>query len=96
MIIKVLIEFPLRSGKLEELCKLLKNILIETRAFSGCLKAETCAATDESSVILIEEWESRSDHENYLAWRIETGLIKALEPYVSAPPTISYFSPRKE
>tara|TARA_B100000497_G_scaffold93557_1_gene104707 strand:- start:258 stop:551 length:294 start_codon:yes stop_codon:yes gene_type:complete len=75
---------------------LLGGALPDTRAFEGCLKVETFAEEDGKSVLLIEEWESKKHQETYFQWRVETGLVDALAPFVSGPPVTRYYEIRSE
>ena len=42
-------------------------------------------------MLFYEVWDSRDHQEKYLAWRTETGLMDKLGPFLTAPPTISYY-----
>ncbi len=96
MAIMVALDFPLQNGKQAGFLELLGGALPDTRAFDGCLKVETFAAEDGKSVLLVEEWESKKHQETYFQWRVETGLVDALAPFVSGPPVTSYYEIRSE
>ena len=84
---------PCQEGKGPELVELLKSALVETRAFSGCEAVEVFSnADDPDSVILWETFAKRSDHEAYLAWRMETGLPEMLGPYLAGDLQVSYLA----
>ena len=57
---------------------------------------ETYAEDDGSSIILIEEWETKEHQQAYFQWRVDTGLVDAIGPFVSAPPEIKYYEIRSE
>ena len=96
MAIMVALDFPLKDGKQAEFLELLGGALPDTRAFDGCLKVETFAEEDGKSVLLVEEWESNKHQETYFQWRVETGLVDALAPFVSGPPVTRYYEIRSE
>ena len=85
--------FPCQAGKGPELLELLKGALVETRAWAGCEAVEVFSnADDPDLVILWETFAQRSDHEAYLAWRIETGLPEALGPYLTGSLEVTYLA----
>ncbi len=85
--------FPCQEGKGPELLEILKGALVETRAWDGCEAVEVFSnADDPDLVILWETFAQRSDHEAYLAWRIETGLPEALGPYLSGGLEVTYLA----
>jgi quinol monooxygenase YgiN len=90
-------EFFVKPEKVEEFLGLLKGALPDTRSFKGCEHLETYVNQDDPGhVFLIESWSTRSDNESYLEWRIETGMMDVLTPYVTAPPKFAYFDARPE
>ncbi len=42
-------------------------------------------------IVLWERWDSRPDYEAYLSWRMETGFMEALGPFMEGDPVFSYF-----
>lgn len=65
--------------------------LVETRAYDGCVSVETFVDADyPDTIMLIEDWETRGQNENYMAWRVETGMLDMLEPILSAPLEVRY------
>ena len=90
-------DFFVKPEKIEEFLALLKAALPDTRGFKGCEHLDTYVNQDEPGhVFLVETWEARSDHQSYLGWRMETGMMDMLEPYVTAPPKFAYFDARPE
>jgi quinol monooxygenase YgiN len=91
MSIIVTVEFPTHPDKTEELKTALKGALPDTRAYDGCIKVVgTVNLDDPAAIHLIEHWESRPQYEKYLQWRVDTGLLDAIGPLLTAPPTIKY------
>ena len=64
----VIVEFPAKKEKFEELKKTLKIALVDTRNFEGCISIDTYEDISTSTIYLIENW------------RAETGLADVLEP----------------
>lgn len=76
---------------------MLQGALPDTRAFDGCELLEVHANQDEPGHLLfVQQWASRSHQEKYLGWRMETGMLDLIEPYVTAPPKFTYFHARPE
>ena len=85
--------FPCQEGKGPELLGMLKVALVETRAWSGCEAIEVFTDADNpDKVILWETFTERSDHEAYLAWRIETGMLDLLGPILASDLEITYLA----
>lgn len=79
-----LAEFPCNPGKGQEfLEQLLLPAMEETRAFDGCESIETYVDQDDPDhVILWEKWATRNQYEAYIAWRMETGFVEMVAPFM--------------
>ncbi len=61
-----------------------KTSLADTRAFDGCISVSTFVDVDNpDTVMLFEQWATRTHQEAYVAWRIEGGMIGMLEPVLA-------------
>lgn len=77
------VEFPCNDGQGAGLLETLKGALVDTRAFAGNEGIETYSDPDNPDlVVLWEKWATRADYEAYLAWRMETGLMDVLAPFM--------------
>ena len=76
----VIVGFPAKKEKFEELKNTLKVALVDTRAFEGCISIDTYEDISTNTIFLIEDWESLDNHATYSNWRSETGLADILEP----------------
>ncbi|MSQ44173.1 MAG: hypothetical protein EXR45_08210 [Chloroflexi bacterium] len=69
--------------------ELLSSALIDTRAYAGCRSVETYVDQDNPDVIVLwEKWDDRPSFETYLAWRVATGLVETLDPYLASERTV--------
>ena len=94
---KVHVVFPCQEGKGAELIGVLKEALVDTRAWQGCQSIEVYTNADApDDVILWETFDQRSDHEAYFAWRVETLLPAALSPVLRGDLQISYLAAHPE
>ncbi len=83
--------FACNEGLGAGLVETLKSALVDTRAFDGCESIEVYVDADEpDTVILWEKFATRADHEAYLAWRVETGLLDMLAPILAEDLKITY------
>ena len=80
----MLVEFPVDAEKRAEFIEELHVILVDTRAFEGCLEATVWTNESEPDKVWIyEEWESRDNQVAYLQWRTDTGNTAHLGPYIT-------------
>jgi len=90
----VTVLFPCQLGKGKDLLDALSVALVDTRAFDGCKSVKTFVDADNpDNVVLIEEWDSRSHNDRYMAWRVESGLIEMLAPILARPLDIHFLDP---
>ena len=82
MSVMITLEMPVKPDMLEEYLNILKGALVETRSYRGCRSVTTLVDQETSSVLLVEEWDSAEDQQAYMAWRMETGLIDAISPFM--------------
>ena len=82
MSVMITLEMPVKPDMLEEYLNILKGALVETRSYKGCRSVTTLVDQETSSVLLVEEWDSAEDQQAYMAWRMETGLIDAISPFM--------------
>lgn len=89
----VYLEFKCLDGKGVEFLEVLLPSLSDTRAFSGCLSVETYSNSDApDTVFLWEKWSERSDQEAYMNWRVETGMLDLIGPFMAGPPSIVHLN----
>ena len=82
MSVMVTLEMPVKPDMLDDYLNILKEALVETRAYKGCKSVTTLVDQETSSVVLVEEWDSVEDQQAYITWRTETGLIDAVSPFM--------------
>ena len=91
MSVMVTVEFPLQPGKMDEFVGMLGEALYDTRAYDGNEGVETFVEHGDTSVVLIEYWQTVDHHKAYMKWRVETGLVEAIAPVLSGSPIAGYF-----
>ena len=85
--------FPCNEGAGAGLVAMLKEALVDTRAFDGCESIEVYTNADApDDVILWEKFETRAHHEAYLSWRVETGMLDLLAPVLRSDLQVTYLN----
>lgn len=89
--------FPCNEGAGAGLVAMLKEALVDTRAFDGCESIEVYTNADApDDVILWEKFETRAHHEAYLSWRVETGMLDLLAPVLRSDLQVTYLNNHPE
>ncbi len=96
MSVLVNLEIPVKKEKIEDFFNYLRDILVDTRAYEGCIRLETYHDMENSKVLLIEEWEKIENQESYMQWRTETGLVEALEEFLDGELIIKKYYPKRD
>ena len=96
MSVLVNLEIPVKKERIEDFFDYLRDILVDTRAYEGCIRLDTYHEMENSKVLLIEEWEKIENQESYMQWRTETGLVEALEEFLDGELIIKKYSPKRD
>ncbi len=87
----VIARFPMTEGMGAALIDTLRTALADTRAFEGCESIEVYTDNDNAdTIVLWEKFATRANHEAYLAWRVETGMLEQLGPIMAGDLEITY------
>ena len=80
----VIVEFPCLPGAAAGFLEILLPALADTRAFEGCERIETYIDQDNPDLVFLwEKWAARANQEAYLGWRIETGMLDLIGPFMA-------------
>ena len=96
MSVLVNLEIPVKKERIEDFFNYLRDILVDTRAYEGCIRLETYHDMEDSKVLLIEEWEKIENQESYMQWRTETGLVEALTEFLDGELIIKKYYPKRD
>jgi len=96
MAVSVLLEAHAKEGNVDELIDILNNdIFPDTRLYEGFIDVYIIQDQDSpNTILLVEEWESKSNFESYLQWRTERGDMDKIVSLLTDPPAIRYFNKR--
>jgi quinol monooxygenase YgiN len=88
----VLLEMQVKPEAVNEVKAMLKQLLPETRAYTGCQGLDIYSNLDDGgNLVFYERWDSRDHYQKYLAWRTETGVLDKLSAKLAGPPKIRYY-----
>lgn len=96
MSVLITLEMPVKPEMLDDYLAILKEALVETREYEGCISVDTYVDRETSAVFLVEEWESAEHQQAYMAWRVETGLIEAVGPFMQSELVVKTLDPKPE
>jgi len=83
--------FRCKDGQGVNLLMGLKEALVDTRTFEGCELVEAYTDADNpDTVVLLEKFATREDHESYIAWRTETGMFDMLGAILASDLEVTY------
>ena len=78
---RIIAEFHVEPKKLSEFKEVMKVALVDTRSFNGFIKLEIVEDVENCILYALSEWESHRHYDDYVAWRLETGLGDLLDQY---------------
>ena len=90
----VIVSFPAKPDTLEDLKNSMKEALPDTRSYEGCISVETYIDQSTNTIHLIEDWETLDHQAKYLNWRVETGLLTALDPLLEGGAKLAGYTAR--
>lgn len=73
----VVLNFKAAEGKFDALGDMFRAVLGDTRAYDGCIKVDVYEDEGSNTITLVEEWKSLAHQQEYLGWRVETGIQEA-------------------
>jgi quinol monooxygenase YgiN len=93
MAIIVIVELPFKAESLDQFVGILRSPdgMAKTRAYEGCNRIETILHRDTNTLVFVEKWATRENHEAYLKWRTETGMMDAVGPMLAGEMRVRYF-----
>ncbi len=92
---KMILMFPVIPEKREAFIDVVNSALPDTRAYDGNQKVDVWVPEDDDGFLwLYEEWETREHQAKYFQWRLDTGLMDVLGPFLSGDPRIVWLTER--
>jgi quinol monooxygenase YgiN len=82
----------LKPDVTQGVCSAIAQALPDTRAFPGCRGVRVLRnEVDPNKILLLQEWDSREDHEKYWAWRNRDGTMDGLANMLTTPTQPEYW-----
>ncbi|MFT7521705.1 MAG: quinol monooxygenase YgiN [Kiritimatiellia bacterium] len=89
----VILEFAVIPEKRAEFIGMLNSVLHETLAYEGCQGVKVYSPEEDGSrLLLLEEWATKEDQVAYFNWRVETGLLEAITPFLAGEPSVTWLT----
>ena len=93
MAVIVTLGLQIKLDRLDEFKNVLREILPDTRAFSGYQDIRVIENQDSpGSITILEGWDPKENHIKYMTWRTEIGTMEALAGFVEAERAITYYA----
>ena len=92
MSVMVTVEWPAKPETLAEFLEVLRQALVDTRAYDGCENVQTFVEESTGRVLLVELWATEEHQKTYMGWRMETGMMDAIGGYLNSAPVARTFS----
>jgi quinol monooxygenase YgiN len=88
----VLLEVRVKKEFVDGMAAGYKALFPDTRSFPGCIELFANQNQDDpQNFVIVETWESRAAYEKYFAWRVETGVIAAVNEQIEGELSLRYF-----
>lgn len=91
MSVRVTLNCQVKSDQFQALLLFLEDNLPNVRGFKGNTQVSVLFDEKNNEMLLDEEWLTVENHQEYLKFISENGVLEELSSFLSAPPIIKYF-----
>ena len=94
MPVMITVEFKIKPEKVDEALEEMREGLPATRNFPGCQRIDSYFDKKNSSLFLVEFWDSLEDQKKYLKWRLANSgesVNNSIEANLSEPPIFKIY-----
>jgi quinol monooxygenase YgiN len=91
MSVRVTLNCQVKPEQLEVLLPFLEKNLPNVRGFDGCLGVIVYFDKQHLEMLLEEEWLSMEQHQTYMQFINDNGILKELGAFFESPPIVKYF-----
>ena len=94
MSVMITVEFKIKPEKVDEALEEMREGLPATRNFQGCQRIDSYFDKKNSSLFLVEFWDSLEDQRKYLKWRLaDSGesVNNSIEANLVEPPIFKIY-----
>ena len=94
MSVMITVEFKIKPEKVDEALEEMREGLPATRNFQGCQRIDSYFDKKNSSLFLVEFWDSLEDQKKYLKWRLANSgesINNLIEANLFEPPIFKIY-----
>ena len=94
MSVMITVEFKIKPEKVDEAFEEMRGGLPATRNFQGCQRIDSYFDKKNSSLFLVEFWDSLEDQRKYLKWRLANSgesVNNSIEANLFEPPIFKIY-----
>jgi len=94
MSVMITVEFKIKPEKVDEAFEEMREGLSATRNFQGCQRIDSYFDKKNSSLFLVEFWDSLEDQRKYLKWRLANSgesVNNSIEANLFEPPIFKIY-----
>ena len=94
MSVMITVEFKIKPEKVDEAFEEMREGLPATRNFQGCRRIDSYFDKKNSSLFLVEFWDSLEDQRKYLKWRLANSgesVNNSIEANLFEPPIFKIY-----
>lgn len=92
MTCKIVLEIKVQPEHVGDVLETIGEQLPETRDREGCLEVYAYQDQDDpTTIVAIQEWETRAQYEEYFAWRGTRGDLATLQQWLTQPISLRFF-----
>ncbi len=92
MSVKVTLNCKVKHQQFELLLPFLDRNLPNVRGFKGCMGVNVLFDQSNHEMLLDEKWQSVEDHQQYLEFINNNGVLGQLSEFLDEAPAIKYFA----
>ncbi|MCZ4279741.1 antibiotic biosynthesis monooxygenase [Kiloniella laminariae] len=86
------LSLKVKQGKFEKLLPFLEANVPNVRKFPGALNVSILHDDETDQFLVFEEWASRDDHQKYIEFISQNGVMTQLLAFMEGPPEVKYYA----
>lgn len=92
MTCKIVLEIKVQPEHVGDVLETIGEQLPETRNREGCIEVYAYQDQDDpTTIVAIQEWETRAQYEEYFEWRGKRGDLATLQQWLTQPVSLRFF-----
>ncbi len=92
MTCRVVLEMKAKPEHVDEMLESISEMIPATRDREGCIEVYIYQDQDDPTTLLaIQEWDTREHYEEYFEWRGQVGDLETLRKWQTQPMSLRFF-----